>query len=58
MISDVVVFTPRAIHPQNFHRMEIIQIECGSYHSAFVDINGLLYMCGKGQYGQLGIGAY
>lgn len=38
--------------------MDIIQIECGSYHSAFVDVNGLLYSCGKGQYGQLGTGAY
>ena len=35
---------------------EIIRIECGDYHSICIDIQGMLYIFGNNDYGQLGLG--
>jgi len=39
-----------------FSFFKIVNISCGRFHSACVDLNGVLYTWGRGATGQLGHG--
>ena len=46
--------TPELVH---LNDIDIQDIACGSFYSIFLGFNGLVYVCGKNNYGQLGIGS-
>lgn len=53
-----IVFSPRTVNFENYYRPNILQIDCGAEHSAFVDDIGRLFTCGRGHHGQLGLGSF
>lgn len=36
--------------------VKALQVSTGGWHTAIVNTDGMLYMCGKGEYGRLGLG--
>lgn len=52
-----MAFTPNSVNFDQYYRTNIKSISAGSYHSAFVDEIGRLFMCGRGEQGQLGLGS-
>ena len=44
-------FYPQAVNFDQYYRTNIKSISSGSYHSAFVDDIGRLFMCGRGEQG-------
>jgi alpha-tubulin suppressor-like RCC1 family protein len=56
-VGDVsIVFTPRSVNFDQYYRANIRQVSAGTFHSTFVDDIGRLFVCGRGEKGQLGIG--
>lgn len=56
-VGDVsVIFSPRSVNFDQYYRANIRQVSAGSGHSTFVDDIGRLFVCGRGDKGQLGIG--
>ena len=53
-----IVFSPRLVNFENYYRPNILQVDCGGEHSAFVDDTGRLFTCGRGAQGQLGLGSF
>ena len=51
-----VVFSPHSVNFDQYYRTNVKSINAGSYHSAFIDDIGRLFMCGRGEQGQLGLG--
>ena len=51
-----VVYNPSPVNFDQYYHTNIKQINAGSYHSAFVDDIGRLFLCGRGEQGQLGLG--
>jgi len=49
-------YVPRIIGTTSLHGQVVIQVTCGSYHTAAVCSNGDLYTWGGGMYGKLGHG--
>lgn len=49
---------PKRVKFDDYLRPNITQINAGASQSAFVDDIGRLFMCGKGEFGQLGTGQY
>ena len=43
-----VTYAPHSVNFDQYYRTNIKSISAGSYHSAFVDEIGRLFMCGKG----------
>ena len=56
--SMAVVFSPRLVNFDSYYRPNIQQIDAGAEHSAFIDDIGRLFMCGRSNHGQLGLGFY
>ena len=52
-----VTYAPHSVNFDQYYRPNIKQISAGSHHSAFIDEIGRLFMCGKGDQGQLGLGS-
>ena len=52
-----VTYAPHSVNFDQYYRTTIKSISAGSYHSAFVDEIGRLFMCGRGEQGQLGLGS-
>jgi regulator of chromosome condensation len=53
-----IIFGPRSVNFDSYFKPKISQIDCGADHTAFLDEIGRLFMCGRGQHGQLGLGSY
>lgn len=49
--SRQVAFSPHSVNFGQYYRTNIKSINAGSYHSAFVDDIGRLFMCGRGEQG-------
>jgi len=49
--SRQVAFAPHLVNFGQYYRTNIKQVNAGSYHSAFVDDIGRLFMCGRGEQG-------
>ena len=47
--KEVAAFGPTSVNFEQYYRTNIEQISAGSYHSAFVDDIGRLFMCGRGE---------
>lgn len=43
-----ILFSPKLANFENYYRPNLIQIDCGSEHSAFLDDIGRLFVCGRG----------
>jgi alpha-tubulin suppressor-like RCC1 family protein len=50
------IHSPTQVSFENYYRPNIKQIECGATTSAFIDDIGRLFMAGRSQCGQLGLG--
>ena len=46
-----IVFSPRLVNFEHYYRPNIVQVDCGGEHSAFVDDIGRLFACGRGSSG-------
>ena len=55
--SKQVSYAPHSVNFDQYYRTNVKSISAGSYHSAFVDEIGRLFMCGRGESGQLGLGS-
>lgn len=51
-------FAPVLVNFDQYYRPNLQNISAGGSHSAFVDEIGRLFICGKGQNGQLGHGTF
>ena len=52
-----IVYSPRLVDFESYYEPNIVKIECGADHSAFIDDIGRLFQCGENHHGQLGIGS-
>jgi alpha-tubulin suppressor-like RCC1 family protein len=52
----MVHWAPKVVKFDDYFKPHIRYINSGNSHSAFVDDIGRLFMCGKGESGQLGTG--
>lgn len=52
----MVHWSPKPVRFDDYYKPNIKHINAGSNHSAFTDDIGRLFMCGKGDAGQLGQG--
>jgi alpha-tubulin suppressor-like RCC1 family protein len=51
-----ILYGPTLVNFDDYYKPTIRQVSAGGHHSGFVDDIGRLFTCGKGDYGQLGIG--
>lgn len=49
---------PKRVRFDDYYKPNVIAINAGANHSSFVDDVGRLFMCGKGDCGQLGTGSF
>lgn len=49
--NEGISFAPHLVNFDQYYRTNIKQISAGSYHSAFVDDIGRLFMVGRGEQG-------
>jgi alpha-tubulin suppressor-like RCC1 family protein len=54
----MVQWSPKAVRLNDFSNPKISSINCGGNHSAMIDEIGRLFMCGKGDAGQVGNSSY
>lgn len=52
-----IVYSPRLVNFESYYEPNIIKIDCGADHSAFIDDIGRLFQCGNNHHGQLGVGS-
>ena len=53
-----MLFSPKLVNFDAYYKPNVKQIDCGAETSAFVDDVGRLFTCGRGNFGQLGLGSF